>query len=147
MMSQWSSNRVATWPRLAFQAKAMERKKETRDMWHLTPDPWQMVVGERQLPSSYNLGIVMFWWFGGKRRVNGSNNYKGVYRTAPATPCVLTCLSFCISKGILSSRSAQISIQGAFWKKHTIMTRLYEGCFRVKRLKILVLQTMSMWQN
>ena len=135
--------------------KGHGKKRETKgDTWHVTPDTWpmtyymwQMVVGERQLPSSYNLGIVMFWWFGGKGRVNGLNNYKGVYRTARATPCVLTCLSFCISKGILSSRSAQISIQGAFCQKQTIMTRLYKRCFQVKGLKILVLQTMSMWQN
>ena len=63
----------------------------TRDTWHLTSDNWRGVniLSKFQLPSSYGLGVLMFWRFGGKGRVTRLMNDKGVYRTAPTTPGLL----------------------------------------------------------
>ena len=42
----------------------------TRDTWHMNHDTWHKVgvniLSTFQLPSSYGLGVMMFWRFGGK---------------------------------------------------------------------------------
>ena len=45
----------------------------TRDTWHLTHEIWWEVniLSKCQLSSSYGLGVMMFWRFGGKWRVSG----------------------------------------------------------------------------
>ena len=46
----------------------------TRDTWHVTCDMWHTwwrvnILSKFQLPSSYALGVMMFWRFGGKGSV------------------------------------------------------------------------------
>ena len=67
-------------------------------MQHLTGDTWHVVgwgvniLSKCQLSSSYGLGVMMFWKFGGKgsltdwlnELINISN--EGDSRTAPGTP-------------------------------------------------------------
>ena len=42
----------------------------TPDTWHLAPDMWHVVgvniLSTFQLSSSYSLGVMMFWRFGGQ---------------------------------------------------------------------------------
>ena len=68
----------------------------TPDTWHMTHDMWHMlgvnILSKFQLPSSYGLGLTVFWRYFGKRLtqwLNQSINYEAVYRTAPATPGLL----------------------------------------------------------
>ena len=57
--------------------------------------PWQF-----QLPSSYGLGVMMFWRFGGKGSIRDWiyewMSDKGVCRTAPATSGLLMIFIICI---------------------------------------------------
>ena len=65
---------------------------------HITHDTWWWVniLSKFQIPSSYGLGLMMFWRFGGKGWLNQWTNEwisdKGVCRTAPATPGLLISL-------------------------------------------------------
>ena len=79
----------------------------TCDMWHGTPDRWWEVniLSKFQVPSSYGLGVKIFWRYFGKRVtqfINLSINNKGVCRTAPATPGPLITME---GQGYLSSWS------------------------------------------
>ena len=53
-----------------------DRWHQTCDMWHLICDMQHIVRGnilsKFQLPSFYGLGVMMFWIFGGKGRINQS---------------------------------------------------------------------------
>ena len=64
----------------------------TRDTWHVTCDMlWGVnILSKFQLPSSYCLWFMIFWWFGGKGWLTQSINNEAVCRTAPATPGLLT---------------------------------------------------------
>ena len=68
--------------------------KVTGDMWHLNHDTWcgVNIISKLEL-SCYNcLGVMMFWRFCRKRMPDWLNewiNYKGVLRSAPATPGLL----------------------------------------------------------
>ena len=72
----------------------------TRDTWHVTCDMFGEVniLSKFQLPSSYRLWLMILWRSGGKgwlaewmnESMNESMNYEAVYRTAPATPGLLT---------------------------------------------------------
>ena len=74
----------------------------TPDSLHVTPDTWHMsftmwwelnILSKFKLPSSFDLGVMMFWRLGGKGWLTDwlsqlmSNG--GVCRTAPATPGLL----------------------------------------------------------
>ena len=67
---------------------------ETRDMWHMTCDRWGEVklLSKCQLPSSYGLGVKVFWRYF-LQRITDSDykliNHEGVCRTSPATPGLL----------------------------------------------------------
>ena len=62
-----------------------------RDMWHMTHDRWGEVNFPLtfHLPSSYGLGVKVFWRFWGNGSVNQLINHKGDSRSAPATPGLL----------------------------------------------------------
>ena len=68
----------------------------THDMWHVTPDTFGGVniLSKFQLPSSYRLWFMILWRSGGKgslsELINQSMSNEAVYRTAPATPGLLT---------------------------------------------------------
>ena len=75
----------------------------TRDMWHVTRDMWRdtwhmtcdmfggvNILSKFQLSSSYGLWFMILWISGGKGSVTESVKYEAVYRTAPATPGLLT---------------------------------------------------------
>ena len=57
----------------------------------LTHGTWLVVniVSKCQVPSSNGLGFMLLWIFGRKGLVNLSISYKGVCRTARATPGLL----------------------------------------------------------
>ena len=52
--------------------QACDKWSETPDTWHMTCDTWWGVImlSKFQLPSSYGLGVMMFWRFGGKGLLN-----------------------------------------------------------------------------
>ena len=71
----------------------------TPDTWHLTPDTWHVkhdtqgvvnIVSQFQVPSSYSLGVKVFWKFWGKGWVshlmNESISEQDVCRSATAKP-------------------------------------------------------------
>ena len=64
----------------------------TSDTWHLTFHMLSEVhiIWNFQVLSSYSLGMKVFWRFWGKGSVSLFINYKGVCRTAHATPGLLT---------------------------------------------------------
>ena len=70
-----------------------DTRNVTGDMWHLTPDVGHLVgvniLSKFQLPSSYGLGVMMFWRFGGKGSLTELMCNKSDCRTAPATPARL----------------------------------------------------------
>ena len=66
------------------------------DTWHVTHDTWQVshntqkvvnIVSKFQLPSSYGLGVKVFWRYFHKRSLThwltDSVYHEGVFRTAP----------------------------------------------------------------
>ena len=68
-------------------------------MWHVTCDTWHVtrdmfggvnILSKFQLPSSYCLWFMILWRSGGKGSLNELINDEAVYRTAPATPGLLT---------------------------------------------------------
>ena len=72
----------------------------TPDTWHLTHDTWHVtngwgssILSKLQLPSSYGLGVMMFWRLGGKGSLTDwltqSMSDEGDCRRAPATPGLL----------------------------------------------------------
>ena len=71
----------------------------TRDTWHVTRDMWQVthdtgcgvnILSKFQLSRSNRLGFTMLWISGGKSSLTELMNDEAVYRTAPATPGLLT---------------------------------------------------------
>ena len=83
----------------------------TCDTSHLTHDMWHVVEGEHsfklQLTSSLGLWIMMVWRFGGKGSHNQLIIYKGVCRTAVATP------------GMLNMEKLGIELV-KWWSQHTV---------------------------
>ena len=83
----------------------------TPDTWHLTCDIYighvscdrQRVVNtvsKLRVPSSYGFRVKVFWRYLNKMISNLMNewtNYKGVCRTAPATPSVLNICCYTVS--------------------------------------------------
>ena len=71
--------------------KNIQKKYVTCDLWHLTPDTWHLT------PDTWHLGMKVSWRFWTKGSVpqlmNEWMNYKGVYRTAPATTGLLIILN------------------------------------------------------
>ena len=61
----------------------------TRDTWHITHDRWREVnpLSKFNLPSSYGLGVKVFWRYFNKWWIADLIN---VCRTTPATPGLLT---------------------------------------------------------
>ena len=62
-------------------------------MWHVTCDTWPVMGGEYcvkfQVPSSNDLGSIVFWIFWGKGWLDQWISDRGVCRTARATPGLL----------------------------------------------------------
>ena len=64
---------------------------ETKKMWHLTPEMWHMgggvfIFSKFQLPSSYGLGVILFWRFGEKGLLNKWMNQSvtpGLLKSCP----------------------------------------------------------------
>ena len=61
----------------------------TSDMWHVTCDTWwgMNILSKLQLPSSYDLGVMMFWRFGHLTR--------DMWHVTCDTWCAMTILSKC----------------------------------------------------
>ena len=75
-----------------------DRWHKTRDMWHVTCDTWHIVWDEHslkfQLPSSFSLGLTVFWIYFHKPWLTllillTLMSNEAVYRTARATPGLL----------------------------------------------------------
>ena len=58
-------------------------------MWHMTGGGIWTFSQKFKLPSSYALGVKVFWRYFHKGRVTESMNHKGVCRTALTTPGLL----------------------------------------------------------
>ena len=76
----------------------------THDTWHVTHDMWEEVnhLSELQLPSSYSLGVKVFWRYFHKGSLTvwltdwltESINFEGVCRAAQARPGLLKILLY-----------------------------------------------------
>ena len=75
-----------------FVRRKNEEKKVTREKWHVICDTWLEVsiLSKCRLPSSFGCGVKTRWAFEEKDDLGTeSMSYKGVWRTALATPGVL----------------------------------------------------------
>ena len=93
-------NRTSTKKRKKKREKERKKKKKwpvtrymwhvTRYMWHITCDTWHVtcdtwwvvnILSKCQIPSSYALGVKVFWRFGGKGWPTNLINDTGIWQT------------------------------------------------------------------